>query len=380
MKTIIKLFIAWRLLLFIPVLLGAAYLPIGNSYPFFEITYYQHNLPEIFNYPVLKAWANFDGVHYFNIGFDGYVNQARFFPLLSLLIYMFGLGNFSVTWSFIVALILPNIFFVAALLMFYKLLKLDYSPKISLETIIYLIVFPTSFFFVSVYTESLFLLLTISIFYFIRKKSWVVAVSLGVLLSATRLVGFLIIPAMLYEYFLQNKTFKFKNYLEFLSIILITPLGLLAYAFYNLRTWGSWTYFFTSQGDLGNSRSVNTFITPPQTIYRYFKILITLPTSQFEWWLAVLELLSFTFGCIFIYIAWKKGVRTSYLIFGSLAFLLPVLSGTFSGLPRYVLLVFPIFIAIALLKSQRIKQLYILVSVVLLFILLMFFTKAYFIA
>lgn len=376
---IIKLFLIWRSILFIPVIFASLYLNYGSSFPFFEIAYYKE-LPKFLDYSVVRVWSNFDGVHYLNIATQGYITEARFFPLFPLLIFLLSIGNISYPVTYIVALLLPNVFFIAALVVFYKLLRLDYNEKISFEALIYLLVFPTAFFFVSVYTESLFLLLLVTSFYFARRKNWSPAILAGVLLISTRFVGILIIPALIYEYFIQCKTLKFKNYLIMAMISLITPLGLVAYSIYNFKIWGNYLYFLTAQGELGNSRSVGSLIIPPQIILRYFKILTTLPMTQFEWWIASLEISSFIFGCFIIYFAWRKKIRISYLIFGSLAFLMPVLSGTFSGLPRYLIIVFPIFIVISLIKSKIVKQAYLIIGITLLFILLMFFSRGYFIA
>ncbi|MEK6808088.1 MAG: hypothetical protein AABY14_00205, partial [Nanoarchaeota archaeon] len=43
-----------------------------------------------------------------------------------------------------------------------------------------------------------------------------------------------------------------------------------------------------------------------------------------------------------------KKIRLSYLIYAMLAFLLPSIQGSFSSLPRYVLVLFPAFLAFAL--------------------------------
>ena len=169
---------------------------------------------------------------------------------------------------------------------------------------------------------------------------------------------------------------EWKKLLGFLFI----PLGFISYMVFCFQKWGDALYFVHAHGQLANSRSVDRIILFPQTIYRYYKILFTLPTSQYEWWIALLELSVFVFALTFLYVAWRKKVRLSYLIFSALAFFLPVSSGTFSGLPRYVLVLFPIFIALALSKSKLLKIGYILIGAVLQFVLLMFFSRGYFVS
>jgi hypothetical protein len=376
---VLKIFIVWRILLFIPILLGGIFLNYGSSYPFFEITYYQQ-IPGFLDNLFLKPWANFDGVHYLNIALRGYIDEARFFPLFPLTIYISSFGSFNAASTFLAGLTLPNIFTAVALYFYYKLLRIDYEEKKALSALVYLLVFPTAFFLAAVYSEGLFFLLLVLSFYFARKQKWEYAATCGLLLCATRFVGVFIIPALAYEYFKNAKSKGGGYYLRFLSLILIPFSGLLTYALYNQYKWGSFFYFLTAHTELGNSRSASALVFPLQTVFRYFKILFSLTPSVFEWWVALLELSAFVFGALMLYIAWKKSVRISYLLFAVPAFLLPSLSGTFSGLPRYLLIIFPVFLAVSLLKSHTVKRLYVIAGSVLLFVLLMFFTKAYFIS
>lgn len=375
---IIKIFLIWRALLFIPIIFGS-FLSNGNSYPFFELGYYK-NLPNFLDFPIFTAWSNFDGVHYLNIASNGYITEARFFPLFPVLIFLLSFGNFYFPFTYITAILLPNIFLILGLVFLYKLLRLDYPEKISSDSIIYLLIFPTAFFFASVYTESLFLLLSVLSFYLARKGNWLGAVIAGFFLVLTRFVGVFIIPALVIEYLIQNKNLKPKNFLKVTAIILVTLLGLIFYAIFNYQKWQDALYFLHAHSQLGNSRTSDSLIFPVQTILRYLKIFTTFPANQFEWWIAILELFSFLFGLVLLFTAWKKKIRISYFVFAFLVFFLPAFSGTFSGMPRYLIVVFPIFIALALIKSEFVKLVYIAISTVLLFVLIMLFSRGYFIA
>lgn len=379
MIKVLKILITWRLLLFIPVILSQYLLNYGTSVPFFEITFYK-DLPEYLDYPFLTAWANFDGVHYLNIASDGYESAGRFFPFFPLIIFLLSFGNLNFPITFIVSLIIPNLIFISAIYVFLKLLRLDYSEKTSWQTFVYLLIFPTSFFFISVYSEGIFLLLTLLSFYFMRTKKWYIAAIMAMLLSGTRLVGLVIIPALAFEFLTIEKPRNFKGFFTLALLTFISSLGLVGYSVFSFLHWGDFLHFLNAQGELNNGRSTSSLIFPLQTIYRYFKILTTLPMSLFEWWVALLELISFIYGAVYLFLAWRQKVRFSYLIFGVLAFLVPSLSGTFSGLPRYLIVIFPIFIAMAQIKSNKFKALYYLISASLLFLLLMYFTMAYYIS
>lgn len=365
------LFIAWRLALFIPLIIGAYLVPYNLSSP---VTYIYHYINQSlsFNSVFLFPWANFDGIHYLTIAEHGYTNQARFFPLFPMLIKAFS-DVFASNQLFVSILITMVIFFLA-LRVFQKLIELDFSKEISIKTIFYLLIFPTSFFFVSIYSEGLFLLLTLLAFYLARKNMWFWSVICVMLLTATRFVGIAILPALFYE-FVTTNGIRNKKILFFL----LAPLGLAVYSLFNYYKWNNFFYFIQAQGELGNNRVVNSLIFFPQTIFRYIKILSTVPFS-YEWGIALLELVSFLLAAFLLYFAWKKKIRTSYLIFAAVNFAIIISTGTFSGLPRYVVTIFPIFIVLALIENKVFKLVYMIVSPVTLFILLMLFSRGYFVA
>lgn len=331
-----------------------------------------------FHSAFLFPWANFDGIHYLNIAEYGYINQARFFPLLPLLIHIFSTPFLSIIKSplthFFISFIFINMSFILALWIFKKLIELDFSKKISKKSIFNLLIFPTSFFFVSIYSESLFLLLTVLAFYFARKRKWLLSIICAMFLMVTRFVGIAILPALLYE-FVTNERIKIKK----LALFLLIPLGLIAYSLFNYYKWHNFFYFIQAQGELGNNRTVMGIVLFPQTVFRYIKILFSVPIN-YEWGIALLELISFLFAALLLYFAWKKKVRSSYLIFALINFAIATATGTFSALPRYILTIFPIFIALALIENKLFKLTYIIVSPALLFILLMLFSRGYFVA
>lgn len=378
-KKIILLFFSWRLFLFIPIIVSGYFLSPRNGYSYTLLTYFLEKGSVLFN-PLLYPFGNFDAVYYLLIAAKGYTVNAGFFPLFPLSIYLttlpVGLNLPFSPGQYLIANILVGIYFLIALIIFYKLLKLDYSENISLWSIIFLLIFPTSFFFATIYSESLFLLLTLLTFYFARKKKWPISGIAGILLTATRLVGIAIWPAILYEYFKNEKN---KSLAKLLSILLI-PAGLIAYMIYNFQKWGNAFYFIQAQGNFANNRTIDSIIFFPQTVFRYVKILFLVRPNLYEWWVAFFELLFFVFALILFYIAWKKKIRLSYLIFGILCFLIPVSSGTFTGLPRYLMTIFPFYIALALIKNKLFRIIYCAISLILLFIFFMFFSKGYFIS
>lgn len=360
-------FAIWRLLLFFPLLMGSYLIPLNvtslGSYVYQFIV-----ASSSLNYIFLNPWANFDGIHYMNIAQHGYTNQARFLPLFPLILTIF---SNSITTS----IILVSVIFFFALYFFKKLVDLDFPNQVSNKSITFILLFPTSFFFVSIYSEGLFLLLTVLTFYFARKKMWTPSIISATLLTATRFVGIAILPALLFEYLISEKVA-----LKRLMTFLFAPLGLILYSAFNYYKWGDFLSFIQAQGELGNNRSVNSIVFFPQTVFRYIKIFLNVSINSYEWWIAFLELSVFLFTLFLIYIAWKKKIRTSYLIFSLVNFAIITSTGTFSGLPRYVLTLFPIFIALAIIENKLLKIAYTFISPIILFILLMLFSRGYFVA
>lgn len=395
MKFVISAFLLWQIFLNIPLFFANQQVVLRQGSEYTNVLYFTKPYWPL-NHFLLYPWANFDGVHYLTIAGKGYEidgSNARFLPLYPMLIYAFtyiaGEEQAYGPVAFFSALLLSKIFFLLSLILLYKLIRLDYSEDIAKQAILFLLLYPTSFFYAGIYSESLFLLLSLLAFYAIRQKKWLLAGLSGYFLTITRLVGIFIVPALLYEVYIQEKgdasrkTKSLKSLLLKLlkySPISLIPLGFLSIAWFNAISWGNPLHFLTSHGSIGNSRSVNTIILFPQTIYRYIKILLSIPVFQFEWWVSLLELISFFIVAILLYVAWKKGIRISYIIFALLCFLVPTLSGTFTSLPRYTITLFPIFIALALIKNKYVKYVYAFLASFLLFLLLAFFARGYFIA
>jgi hypothetical protein len=87
------------------------------------------------------------------------------------------------------------------------------------------------------------------------------------------------------------------------------------------------------------------------------------------------------FAIYLLFVTYKK-IRPSYWIFFFLSFFIPTLSGDFVGMPRYLLVVFPIFFFLGdWLERQHpyFQKLYYLTSYFLLFINLSFFVRGIFV-
>ncbi|KUK84176.1 MAG: Uncharacterized protein XD98_0129 [Microgenomates bacterium 39_6] len=347
------------------------------------------NFGEFVNQPFLWTRANFDGFHYLKIARDGYgFLQAAFFPLFPLLIKAFQSFFASYLLS---GWLIVNLAFIIMIWAFRSLLEIyEFDKKTINRLSLILVFFPTSFYFLSLYNEGLFLALVFFSFYQAKKGRWVWAGLLAGLSSATRVVGIFMLPALLVEFCQQNKwSFKIilnkKNWPQLVGII-TSALGLLAYMAYLKKGTGDWLRFVTVQSDFGAQRTTNRLIILPQVFWRYLKMLLTVDPNQYIFFNVCLEVavaLLFLFLLVWGWYRHKEyKIQLSWLVFASLAYLLPTLTGTFSSMPRYVLVCFPGFIVLEnlLRKKKGAYYSYLILSAVGLIVLAAFFFRGYWLA
>jgi len=368
-KFIFLNFIVLRIVTFIAAVVGFAKLPFKPSFP------YSDTILSQFGHPLLWSWANFDGVHYLMLAKDGYVyglTQA-FFPGYFILIRIV---NFLLHNYLISALLISHICFILSLAVFYKLLRIDYSDKVAKRAIIFVSLFPTSFYFLAAYTESLFLLLLLLSFYYLRKVNLKEVGLWGIGLSFSRIIGIFIVPSILLELKNNKTNINWKK----IFWILLPSLGLLAYMFYLWVKFEDPFLFAHVQSGFGAGRETGKLVLLYQVIWRYVKMIFTVDKNNpiyFTFWL---EMLASLYAIGLLIWGYIKKVRPSYLLFSFLSFLLPTLTGTFSSMPRYILVLFPIYIVLATIKNKYVRYLILSIHFILLFICTMLFTRGYWIA
>ena len=148
---------------------------------------------------VVHFAGNWDGSHYIYISQHGYTNigdEANFIVFLPLYPAIIGVVNLIIGNSPLASILVSNILFVFAGIIFYKLLKQHYSEKFSVFVVVLMAIFPTSYFFSSSYPESLFVLLFCISFYFLDKNFVALSGLAGALLTLTRPFGVLVWPAL----------------------------------------------------------------------------------------------------------------------------------------------------------------------------------------
>ncbi len=367
---IISIFFAWRLILFVILFCSLIFLPLASR------NFLGGGLENYQNSPYIFAWANFDGEHYLSIAKNGYGQyEHSFFPFYPLFIKIISLNSNFDKVLVITGLLISHIFFIAALFLLFKLIKIDYDKKIANWAVLALIFFPTSFYFVSLYTEGLFLFLSIGSFYFFKKQKWLLGGILGGLASVTRVTGFLILPALLIEW-------KIGKYKKFPWELLIIPFGFLLYLFFLWQTTGNPLAFYSELSGYGVQRQGN-FILLPQVFYRYFNMLISVNINEPIYWTVLIELVTAILAISLLIWGYFKKMKLSYLFYAGSSFILPTLTGSFSSLPRYFLTIFPLFILIGILISNLSKPIKFSIISFLIFLLIVetaLFLRGYWVA
>ena len=389
-KKITISFLIWRVALFAVAFLAFYLLPIyGARFPYVDRVLTITHLPNW-----IWGFGGFDGVHYLRIAQNGYnsaVYYPAFFPIFPLLVRFFSVlipksslldtSMFVDPTFFYVGLILSNLFFILALYYLYKLFRIDYSSKVSWLAVILLLIFPTSFYFGSIYTESLFLLLSVLVLYESRKKNFLLAGIFCGIASATRIVGVFLAPVILIELYLsvRNNEIKIDNRKFILSVVglIVSVSGLFIYMFYLWKNFNDPIYFITAQPFFGAQRS-GTLIMLPQVIYRYIKIFITTPVVSLNFFIAALEFVV-TLGSLTLLVIYFRKIRFSYWVFMFLALIVPTFSGSFSSMPRYILAAFSLLPVLVTGWARHLKLLMTL-SVILAIILLSLFIRGYWVA
>ncbi len=144
---------------------------------------------------IVEPFRNWDGTWYMLVATDGYdpdlAATSAFWPLYP---WLMDFGARFTGWApETIGYLVSNVAFYFALHYLYRLVTLDFNPSVAQRTLWALALFPTAFFFNAVYTESLFLLLTVAALYHARRGEWLVAGAIGLLAALTRSAGVMLL-------------------------------------------------------------------------------------------------------------------------------------------------------------------------------------------
>jgi len=174
---------------------------------------------------LLGVWERSDALWYLHLARDGYQpvgGSTAFMPLYpASLRVLNGLG-LPLLQS---ALLLSNSAFLVALVGLYRLAERDFGPGVARRGVWYQALFPASFFLLAPYTESLYLALAVWALLGAREGRWFQAGLLGGLLACTRTVGILVLLPLALEFWQARRPAPGPPARQALALLLV-PLGL----------------------------------------------------------------------------------------------------------------------------------------------------------
>lgn len=360
----------------------------------------------------MRLW---DGSWYRLVSIFGYEPGksalAAFFPAYPWLMKW---GSDLTGWSpETIGYIVSNLAFFGALTMVYLIVSMDFSPSVAHRTLWAVALFPTSFFFTAVYTESLFLLLAAAALYAARRRMWWLAGLIGLLAALTRSAGVMLL-APFAVLFIQQHGWDIRRWFPNAIPAALPALGPVLFGW--ILTRHDMTFFdWVNQQWQWNRFSAMPWKTFDCTFngctaeVRSFGNTIEAQVSPVDWgWIG--ELLrhpswSLFTSADFRYRVGQSQVFDVIVILGAIvlvliglkrlplyytAFVVPPLvvplfspSSVFPlmSMPRFVLPLFPLFVMIALfIPNRRVGLVLAGVSTVLLILLTMQFAQWYWVA
>jgi hypothetical protein len=292
-----------------------------------------------------------DGEWYVGIAEKGYeaipFDVARqhnwaFFPLMPLLMRAAGqlTGEVRVT-----GMVLSTVLLLLGLVLLHELaLALGLEEAAARRAVLYTALWPTSVFFSLPTTESLFLLLCVTSFWGAATgRMWLAGLA-GALASATRPNGLLLLPALALLYLERTPGRPRRDALW----LLLVPVGVLAFAAFLWDVTGNALAFSDIQVRWG--RAPGFFLTP---LWSYLRR---------PWEVAVpwnFKLLNFAaalvgFWAVGFWALRKRWALAAYMLLG---LLVPLSTQSVQSLARFVMIAFPVCLALGLVgKRERVHE------------------------
>ena len=183
----------WKLGTFATAYIAWALLPFNQD--LYTANYrYGDRIPTSF----ASSFNTWDSQHFIRLAEQGYregLLSNAFGPLYPLLIRV---TNFITGDSIVSGLLIANVASAAALFLLYRLVSRRWGRDTGFATLLLCMAFPTAFFFNLIYTEALFLLLLVLLFYGLQdRRLWLAAIA-AFLLPLLRVPGLVAIVPMLW--------------------------------------------------------------------------------------------------------------------------------------------------------------------------------------
>lgn len=303
------------------------------------------------------TFARYDSGWYYDIATRGYAYVAggrsnlAFFPLYPLLMRWGGqaLGGEQQHFYF-AGIIVSWVAFAIAMVLLYRLARLDLSHDGALRGVSYAAVFPSAYFFGVVYTESLFFMSLVGAALALRTRRWGWAALAGAALTATRVNGIMFVPALAVIAW-QAAGASRDSRLRGLAAVAGGTLGLVGYCVYNyalsadplawyysIQRWGYHPGGNPASGLLAIGRAL---LTRP---YQFLSAEEMAPYDTLNAGMAIAVILCLP-------AVWRR-FGTAYAAIIVLGLILPLSTGQYEGLGRYCSVLFPVPLLLGSLRGE----------------------------
>lgn len=287
----------------------------------------------------LKIWNRWDSLSYQSLAQHGYqaVGEARtqlaFFPLFPWLTRLF---SYVFSDYLLSAVIVSGLASIAAGLLLLQLARLDLPDNLARRAVFFLFIFPTSYFLHIGYTESLFLALCLGCFFAARTDRWGWVGILGFLAGLTRINSLVLVPGLaveVYQRYRETRRWRWEW-----CLILTVVVGFAGYLLLNFYVTGDALAFLKIQQEHW-FKSLTWPWVGIKDAWGLFEA--SKPTDSQM--VGLQEFLFAALGLICTIWSWKK-LRPSYSVWMSLNWLLFTSTTFLLSVPRYTLVMFPLFI------------------------------------
>jgi hypothetical protein len=293
------------------------------------------------------VWARWDSVFFVRIAEHGYDHaSAAFYPLYPALVAVLGriFGGHYVLAGIVISLGAA----LGAFLLLYRLAAERLGLEGAQHAVVYLAVFPMALFLQAVYSESLYLLLVLAAFVTAERGRFWIAGPLTGLAILTRVTGVALLPALaVFAWRRRDRRRAFAGLALAVPVAAVYPLVLWQQVGDPWAFWGAqdlWHRSFSPAGPLGGIWDALTKWTPegagPQHAI----------AVNVEGLVALVLFLALTV------VAWRR-FGAPYGLFAAVSLAIPLSDPSsrwpLLSLPRFGLVIFPFFLALAALAAAR---------------------------
>ncbi len=293
-----------------------------------------------------------DVPHYLNIAENGYVSEGEdvkdivFYPLYPLLISIL---TFITKNAFVSGTIISNICLGFSACFLYRLTRKELNEEKALDGVVAYILYPFGIFLISVFTESLFIMLSLMCLFFTKEKKWGIAGICGFLATLSKSQGIALFVPMIYEIILDIKA-NHKFGFTYLSALLV-PFGTGCYLLINKIVQGDYFSFIAHEEAAPWYNKAN-WISANLT-QQYNMALDYEGLSLIIYWVQIFLF----FACmLFLFYGLHKKISPSIIAYGGAYLFLSYMHGWLISGPRYVMSCVPLYIIYASIDNKYAKR------------------------